>query len=60
MPLKLLILEIWKENKKKGNPNLGITVLFRLRKPVNVIILTQENQGHPPPQNRRCLAQGII
>jgi hypothetical protein len=35
MLLKLFILEIWKENfeKKileKGNPNLGITTLFRL------------------------------
>ncbi len=34
MPLKLFILEIWKENfekeiLKKGNPNLGITMLLR-------------------------------
>jgi hypothetical protein len=45
---------------KKENPNLGITTLFRLRKPVDVIILTQENQGHPLPQNPGGLAQGII
>jgi hypothetical protein len=43
MPLKLFILEIWKEKFKKGNPNLWITTLFRSRKPVDVIILTQEN-----------------
>ncbi len=50
MPIKLFILEIWKENfeKKileKGNPNLGITMLFRSRKPVDVIIITQGNPG---------------
>jgi hypothetical protein len=48
MPLKIFILEIWKENfeKKileKGNPNLGITMLFRSHKPVDVIIITREN-----------------
>jgi hypothetical protein len=48
MPLKLLFLEIWKEDfeKKileKGNPNLGITTLFRLCKPMDVIIITQGN-----------------
>jgi hypothetical protein len=43
MPLKLFILEIWKENFEKGNPNQGITTLFRSRKPMDVIILTQEN-----------------
>jgi hypothetical protein len=45
---------------KKGNPNLRITMLFRSCKPVDVIILTQENRGHPLPQNPRVLAQGII
>jgi hypothetical protein len=55
-----LILEIWKENFEKGNPNLGITTLFRSCKLVDVIILTRENQGHPLPQNPRGLAQGII
>jgi hypothetical protein len=34
-----LILKIWKENSKNGNPNLGITTLFRSRKPEDVIIL---------------------
>jgi hypothetical protein len=43
MDLKLFILEIWKENFEKGNPNLGITTLFGSRKPVDAIILTQEN-----------------
>jgi hypothetical protein len=43
MPLKLFILEIWKENFEKGNPNLGITMLFRSCKPVDVIILTRKN-----------------
>jgi hypothetical protein len=41
MPLKLFIfgnLEIF--FLKKGNPNLGITTLFRLRKPMDVIIPT--------------------
>jgi hypothetical protein len=50
MPLKLFILEIWKENFEKkilerGNPNLGITMLFTSRKPVDVIIITQGNPG---------------
>jgi hypothetical protein len=36
-----LILEIWKEILKKGNPNLGIITLFRSRKPKDVIILAQ-------------------
>jgi hypothetical protein len=40
MPLKIFILEIWKENLKKGNPNLGITTQFRSYKPVDVIIIT--------------------
>jgi hypothetical protein len=45
MPLKLFILEIWKENFEKkmlerGNPNLWITTLFRSCKPVDVIIIT--------------------
>jgi hypothetical protein len=44
MPLKLFILEIWKEIfLKKGNPNLLISMLFRSHKPVVVIILTREN-----------------
>jgi hypothetical protein len=43
MPLKLFILEIWKENFEKANPNLGITMLFRSHKPVDVIIITQGN-----------------
>jgi hypothetical protein len=48
MPIKIFILEIWKENLEKkilekGNPNLGITMLFRLRKLVDVIIITQGN-----------------
>jgi hypothetical protein len=54
---------IWKFGKKilkKGNPNLGITTLFRSRKPMDVIILTQENQGQPLPRNPKDLAQGII
>jgi hypothetical protein len=45
---------------KKGNHNLGITTLFRLCKPVDVIILTQKNRGHPLPRNPRDLVQGII
>jgi hypothetical protein len=45
---------------KKENPNLGITTLFRSRKYVDVIIITQENQGHPLPQNPGGLTQGII
>jgi hypothetical protein len=65
MPLKLFILKIWKGNfeKKileKGNHNLGITTLFRSCKPVDVIIITQINRGHPLPQNPRDLAHGII
>jgi hypothetical protein len=36
---------------KKGNPNLAITTLFRSCKPIDVIIITQENWGHPLPQN---------
>jgi hypothetical protein len=40
MPLKLFLLEIWKQNFEKGNPNLGITTLFRSRKHVDVIIIT--------------------
>jgi hypothetical protein len=60
-----LILENWKENfekeiLEKGNPNLGITMLFRSSKPVDVIIITQGNRGHPFPQNPKGLAQGII
>jgi hypothetical protein len=55
-----LILEIWKENFKKGNIKLEITMLLRSRKPVDVIILSQENRGHPLSQNPRDLAQGII
>jgi hypothetical protein len=34
---------------EKGNPILKITTLLRSRKPVDVIILSQENQGHPLP-----------
>jgi hypothetical protein len=34
-----LILEIWKENSKKGNPNIGITMLFSSHKLEDVIIL---------------------
>ena len=45
---------------KKGNPNLGITMLFRSRKPADVIILAQENRGHPLPRNLVGLGQGII
>jgi hypothetical protein len=57
IPLKLFILEIWKENIEKGNSNLGITMLFRSRKPVDVITVTQENRGHPLPRNPGGLAQ---
>jgi hypothetical protein len=60
MPLKLFILEIWKKNLKKGNPNLGTTTQFRLCKPVDVIILTQKNRQHQLPQNPGGLAQVII
>jgi hypothetical protein len=35
-------------------------MLLRSRKPVDVIILSRENQAHPLPQNPRGLAQGII
>jgi hypothetical protein len=54
MPIKLFILEVWKEifEKKileKGNPNIGITTLFRSCKPVDIIIITRGNQGHPLP-----------
>jgi hypothetical protein len=45
---------------KKGNPNLGITTLFRSCKLVDVIILTQENRGHPLSRNPGGLAQGIV
>jgi hypothetical protein len=45
---------------KKGSPNLGINTLFRSCKPVDVIILSQENRGHPLPRNLGGLAQGII
>jgi hypothetical protein len=55
-----LILEIWKENFEKGNSKLEITTLLRLCKPVDVIILSQENRGHPLPQNPEDLTQGII
>jgi hypothetical protein len=37
-----------------------MTILFRLCKPVDVIIITQGNRGHSLPQNLRDLAQGII
>jgi hypothetical protein len=65
MPLKLFILQIWKENfltkiLEKGNPNLEITTLFRSCKPMDVIIITQGNRGHPLSQNLGDLAQGII
>jgi hypothetical protein len=65
MPLKLFILEIWKEifEKKileKGNPNLGITMLFRSDKPVDVIIITRGNSGRLLPRNPGDMAQGII
>jgi hypothetical protein len=53
----------WKFGKKilkKGSPNLGITTLFRSREPVDIIILSQENRGHPLSQNLGGLAQGII
>jgi hypothetical protein len=65
MPLKLFLLEIWKENfeKKilgKGNPNLEITTLFRSYKPMVVIIITHGNRGHPLPRNPGDLDQGII
>jgi hypothetical protein len=48
MPIKLFILEVWKEifEKKileKGNPNIGITTLFRSCKPVDIIIITRGN-----------------
>jgi hypothetical protein len=55
-----LILEIWKENFEKGNPNLGKTMLFRSCIPVDVIILTRENREHPLPRNSRGWAKGII
>jgi hypothetical protein len=35
-------------------------MLFRLHKLVDIIIITQGNQGHQLPQNPRGLAQGII
>jgi hypothetical protein len=35
-----LNLEIRKESFEKGNPNLWITMIFRLRKHVDVILLT--------------------
>jgi hypothetical protein len=54
MLLKLFILEIWEENFEKkilenGNPNLGITMLFGSRKPMDVIIISQGNRGRPLP-----------
>jgi hypothetical protein len=54
MLLKLFILEIWEENFEKkilenGNPNLGITMLFRSRKPMDVIIISQGNRGRLLP-----------
>jgi hypothetical protein len=45
---------------KKGNPNLGRTMLFRSCKPLDVVTLTRENQGHPLSQNPGGLAQRII
>jgi hypothetical protein len=58
-------LKIWKENLEKkilekGNPNLGITMLFWPHKHVDVIIITRGNRWHPLPQNPGDLAQGII
>jgi hypothetical protein len=35
-------------------------MLFRSRKHVDVIIITQGNRGHPLPQNIVGLPQGII
>jgi hypothetical protein len=65
MPLKLFILENWKENFEKKifeneNPHPGITMLFRLHKPLDIIIITRANQGYPLPRNPRDLSQGII
>jgi hypothetical protein len=59
MHLKLFVLEIWIFLKKR-NPNLGITMLFRARKPVDIIIITRGNRGHPHPRNPRGLAKGIF
>jgi hypothetical protein len=44
--LNSLLPLIWKFGKKilkKGNPKLGITMLFRSRKPYDVIVLAREN-----------------
>jgi hypothetical protein len=46
MPLNYLFWKFGKKLSKKGNPNLGITTLFRSCKLVDVIILTRENRGH--------------
>jgi hypothetical protein len=45
---------------EKGNPILKITTLLRSCKPMDVIIVSRENRGHPLPQSPRGLAQGII
>jgi hypothetical protein len=62
-PNAFKIIYFWKFGKKimkKGNPNLGITMLFRLRESMDAIILTQENRGYPHPRNPVDLAQGIV
>jgi hypothetical protein len=44
----------------KENPVLKITALLKSHKPMDVIILSQENQGYLLPRNSEGLAQEII
>jgi hypothetical protein len=60
MPSNYLFWKCGKKILKKGNPNLGITMLFRSRKLVDVINITRRNRGHPLPRNPKDLAHGII
>jgi hypothetical protein len=49
-----------RQQNGKGNPILKITTLLRSREPMDVIILSRENQGHPLPRYPGDLAPGII
>jgi hypothetical protein len=53
-------LEIGKENFEKGKSESRVIMQFRSHKPVDLIILAQENLAHPLPRNPGGLAQGII
>jgi hypothetical protein len=64
-PFKLLnstlfLLFKFVERNFEGKPNLRITTLLWSREPIDVAILSRENQGHLLPRNPGGLAQGII